>query len=373
MDLQQMDIETSPGMVDSTRMFFDTVGNARFIFGSSRSAIPVPRFYFIQNPTTGNFEARDVSIKDRTEKVNGIIISASQYTAEELNRDLVSRFFTPDEDFYINTLQTSSRGFSAEEKKVKMYLTIVANTNDPEIGKGCVFDITRASELFENIAKFMGITVIKKVVSGKTYNKANVESAIRQLNPGKNDIVVFYYTGHGFRKESDKRDFPYIDLRPKPDKTYMINSLNIEDIFNTVRKKSKAARLNLVISDCCNTLPETRKPNSKAVGGFRDIKDWSEENVRQLFLNPTPQSVLITAAGVGQEAACDTTAGSLFTIYFKAAIENNLTRFKSRVAWRQIVAEAQSSTSFKARHTYCKRPFIPENICSQDPLPKFPD
>src|SRR5205814_980359 len=98
--------------------------------------------------------------------------------------------------------------------------------------------------------------------------------------------------------------------------------------------------------------------------------DWSQDNCRQLFLNPTPTSVLITASDVGQYSAADSTEGSLFTIFFKAALENNITNFKKNVSWDQVVAEAKNSTSIKARHTYCDRPFIPANICAQDPLPK---
>jgi hypothetical protein len=150
----------------------------------------------------------------------------------------------------------------------------------------------------------------------------------------------------------------------------MVNSLNIQDIFNTIRTKPKAARLNLVISDCCNTIPGKNKPNAKSISGFRDIKDWSQDNCRQLFLNPSPISLLITAADIGQTAAADTTAGSLFTIFFKAALENNITNFKKNVSWDQVLAEAKNGTSIKSKHTYCARPFIPENICPQDPIPK---
>ena len=250
-------------------------------------------------------------------------------------------------------------------------MIIVSNTNDPHIGKSCAFDIQRVLLTFDSIRKFIGISMMTTVISGKTYNKANVEKLIKDLKPDPDDIVVFYYTGHGFRKTDDERPFPYIDLRPKDDKTYLVNSLNILDVFNSIKNKPKSARLNLVISDCCNTVPGKSKINAKAIGGFRDIRDWSLDNCRQLFLNPAPMSVLVTASDVGQFSACDSTTGSLFTIFFKAALENNITNFKKNVSWDKVTAEAKTATSIKARHTYCDRPFIPANICAQDPIPKL--
>jgi hypothetical protein len=373
LNLQQKDVEISLGVPDTTKMLFDTVGKANFIFGSNKSTFPIPRFHFNRNKTTNSFDETGVVITDQEDKTTANILSSSQFSADGLTRDLVSRFFTPGEDFYVNAIETTSRGFNALERKLKMYLLIVANTNDPSIGKGCVYDTTRAIELFQSIAKYIGIPVVKKVIAGKTYNKASVERMLAELKPDLNDIVIFYYTGHGFRKPTDKRIFPYIDLRPKDDRTYMVNSLHMEDILKTIRNKPTQARLNLLISDCCNNIPGKIKSPGKSIVGFRDIRDWSEDNVRQLFLNPMAQSVMMTAADVDQLAACDTTDGSLFTTYFKAALENNLTRFKSKnkVNWDQVVREAKDKLSEKARHTYCGWPPKPENICQQDPIPKL--
>jgi len=366
--LYQQEIEISPGVLDTTLMRFAATGKPKFIFGNSKTRYLAPWFEFGLDQKSKSFEPTSIMAKDVDVPARATILSTKSYSTETLDKDIVSQFFTPGEDFFTNTMEPSTRGLSDAEKKIKLRLIIVSNTNDPDIGKSCLLDIQRVLLTFDSIRKFMGITMMTTVISGKTYNKANVEKVIKDLKPDPNDIVVFYYSGHGFRKTTDPRPFPYIDVRPKPDNTYMVNSLNIQDIFNTIKGKPKAARLNLVISDCCNTIPGKSKINAKSIGGFRDIKDWSLDNCRQLFLNPTPMSVLVTASG--QTSACDTTSGSLFTIFFKAALENNITRFKKNVNWDQVMAEAKTATAIKAMHTYCARPFIPANICPQDPIPK---
>jgi len=382
MNLWQNDIQLDPGgndktrvLVDTNKIRFDTTGKPRFIFGSSKTRLPAPSFLFNRNKTSNLFDPGSITTKDsRGIEQNAEILSSETYTAETLDKDIVAQFFTPEEDFIKNMNDPGSRGItnlSPVEKKMKIHLLIVANTNDPSIGRGCAYDIRIAMLMLDSIRKFIGIGMQTTVISGKNYNKENVQKAIKALNPDPNDIVIFFYSGHGFRKPEDNRIFPYIDLRSKPDRTYNVNSLNIQDVFDAIRTKPKAARLNLVISDCCNTLPETKKSTAKVIGGgFRDINQWSEANCRKLFLDPAPMSILMTAAEVNQMASYDTTAGSLFTIYFKAALENFLSKSKSNVSWDQVVTETKDKVSFKAAHTYCLRPFIPENICKQEPIRK---
>lgn len=370
MQLWQRPVLLNEEIMDSTKIRFDTTGPANLIFGSRKTVIPVPSFWFKLDPKTKNFETAGITATDRRGMfMQASILNQELYTAQTLDKDIVSQFFTASEHFYLDGPDT--RGLTPEEKKTRLHLLIVANTNDPTVGKACALDMRRVIQTFDTITRFMNIRMDTVVIAGKNYNKANVEKAIKALNPDPNDIVVFYYTGHGFRKAEDNRDYPFIDLRPKDDRTYRVNSLNIEDIFNTIRNKPKAARLNLVLSDCCNNDPDAKKVPAWWISGFRDIRDWSLDNCRKLFLDPTPLSLLMTAAQKEQLASCDTTAGSLFTLFFKTALENNLSKLKTNVTWYRIADETKNATSLKARNTYVQRPFIEKNLGKQDPVKRI--
>ena len=379
MQLFQSEIQLEAGgkdstkiLVDTTKLRFDTTGNIKFYFGSNKTRLSVPGFLFSLNMTTNLFEPAEITVKDSHGIVQKATILNSQvFTADNLNNEVVLHFFTAEEDFSKNMNEPGSRGLtnlSPEQKNMTMHLLIVSNTKDPSIGKACILDTSRAIMMFDSIRRFLQIRLVKKVIAGKNYNKENVVKAIKDLNPKPNDIVVFYYSGHGFRKPEDPRAPPYIDLRPKNDTTYNVNSLNIQDVFNTIRSKPRSARLNLVIADCCNTLPGTEKSNGKSIGGFREINEWSEANCRKLFLDTNVVSVLMTAAEVGQTAACDSLAGSLFSIFFKSVLDNSLSKGKQNVSWYQVVADTKNRVSTKSAHTYCKRPFIMDNVCKQDPI-----
>jgi len=301
---------------------------------------------------------------------------------EGLNRNFVLQFFSEDEDFYTNLFNTKTRGLTAVEKNIKLYLLIAADTLDKEIGSACSKDMERTVETFTGLANFLGIKIFAKTISGAAYSKKNVQAAINNLKPSADDIVVFYYSGHGFRTPENLRRFPNLKLKNfrndrrnfrdsiswiKKDRQDNITySLNIEDIFNLI--KTKKARFNLVLSDCCNNdIFSTNAIGSKPLKTKGSGVEWNEDNIRALFLNKNPMSILATAAQSGQKASSNNDFGSFFSYFFKISMESYCSKLKNNGNWDLILQDAQKQTSFKARHTYCDKPYIPENICQQFP------
>jgi hypothetical protein len=375
--LQERLLPKGPGEKGPSKYYYDSTGAAMFKIGYATQSFPVPFFEFVYNPAAKIMVASGVSFKDNNGKFNsGNLLDSFRLGSDDILQPLVSQYFDKTDDFYENLFGTSTRGtFSKAELDFKIILRIVANTNDPEIGKSCAFDMQRMTETFSDICDFLGISFALDVatVSGKDYNMANVKKMIANINPRENDIVVFYYSGHGFRKCrpnkpcEDNRPFPYLDLRTKPDNTFWVNSMNIEDIFNTI--KAKPARLNLVISDCCNSAPETRNAKGqRSVVGVRGDVEGSEANYRTLFLVPKtpqpPRSFLITAADVDQKASSNDDFGGFFSYCFKATLEKNLSALKKTdVSWETIMNETKKQTTIFAEGAYCDSPII----CKQFP------
>ena len=68
----------------------------------------------------------------------------------------------------------------------------------------------------------------------------------------QNDIVMFYYSGHGFRYPNDASDYPRMWLKTGSDENVETNNLRIEeDVYDHIIKMG--AGVNIVLSDCCNT------------------------------------------------------------------------------------------------------------------------
>lgn len=348
------------------RIYYKSEG-IKYINGKDNSINLPTYFCFKLDSITGLFEPFGVSSSSDECKASVTIFNKVEYTEQkDLTSDFVQKYFYKNETFYKNLFETRTKALTVSERNTKLILLVVANSNDAIIGQSCVKDMNRIVESFKDITDFLGIKYVSQTIFDNNYNKSTVEKAISALRPSQNDIVVFYYSGHGFRKPRDNRRAPYIDLRPKNDNTVMENSLNMEDIFNQV--KAKGARLNLVLADCCNSLIE----KSNSVGDIPARKkgfgmNWSTQNVRDLFMNITPTSILATAAEPGQLATSNNKFGGFFSYFFKTSIEGNFSYFKNNVTWNQVFAETKRQTKWKADHTYCALPENPKNICNQSP------
>ena len=221
---------------------------------------------------------------------------------------------------------------------------------------------------FSSSDPFLGIGFESQSISGSSYNKNNVVNTLaRKITPGPQDIVVFYYSGHGYRLPKDTKRYPFIDLRAKPTDNYLTECLNIEAVFATIKRKN--ARLNLVISDCCNSLVETPNAAGTGLSGTKSLgTNFSFNNVKTLFLNPTPMSILATAADVDQKATSNNYYGGFFTNLLLRSLNSYGSIFQTLPNWQQVLTSARNQTSSLASKTYCAEPDIRENLCNQAPI-----
>ena len=253
----------------------------------------------------------------------------------------------------------NSKALTTSERNVKLFLLFVANTTDKEIGTADRKNMTDAIAFFRNVKDFLGISsFVFDTITGRRLNKTNVENAIKTFyTPGRNDIVVFYFSGHGFRKEKDGRPAPYIDLRDETNTDYMVNSLNLEDISLMIQKKE--ARLNLILSDCCNDNVTKSNPMAKdgALSGKKGLFDkfWNTQKCRDLFLNAMPSTILATAAMPYQLAISNAVFGGYFSNHFINTLETNLSLANKNptVTWDIIFDQTLKQTETKSGRTWC--------------------
>jgi hypothetical protein len=370
MNLQEEYFSDKDGNIDTNKLFYKTT-EPKFMPGNRSAIFTAPVFWYSKEPSTNLFDPVAVSTTEKdTVNGKGILLKAELINAADLQKDFVLQFFDANEDFCRNIFGLKSRGLNPTEKNINIHLLVVANTNDSTIGASCYKDMQRTVHTFQDLAEFLGIKIYPTTIYGKLYNKKNIENAIKDLKPTADDIVIFYYSGHGFRKAGNNRRYPFLDFRAKPKDNYNVYSMNIEDIFQLIAKKP--SRFNLVLSDCCNNLPGSTNAIGTAMPEPRGSGlEWDEDNIRALFLNPKRMSVLATAADVGQRASSNNSFGGFFSYFMKTSMEDHFSAFKDNVNWDQVLKEAHKQTVYKAEHTYCDKPYVPENVCKQHPFYKI--
>lgn len=369
MDLIETPILDKDNTIDSTQTKF-TTANLRTISPTKSSNInnsPLQIWFVSTNVNT--LQIRSIYRDNNIASTNtNNFLQYNLLTTTTLTRPFLMQYFYPEEDIFNYFFTNKSKGLTAEEKKIKMHLIMVANIEDPSIGKACEKDMRKMVKMYKEICIFLGIQLDTTKIFGRNYSLQTVNNTIKKLNPSKNDIVIFYYSGHGYcnRVPNDPKQFPYLDLRSDPpNQDHRVHTLNIEDVFNTI--KSKSARLNLVISDCCNNSVIMPKVEAKKGIGKKDgeMRLLSETNLRALYLN-TKRSILITAAKKEQAALTNDEIGSFFTHFFRASMEYHCSIIGKNVTWDQVIKSTKDMVEYKAAHTYCKRPFVAENICQQN-------
>jgi hypothetical protein len=376
MKIKEQYFSTKHGTIDTTRLLYKAT-DADFLNKNPQTSFTSPVFWATKDPENNFFEPSAVSATDTdTTKYRAQYFKAEYIKNENLPRKFVSRFFGEQEDFYQALFKPRSRGGNEILKKINIYLLVVANTNDTVIGVSCYKDMKRVVSTFQDIAEFLqyniypNINIYPTTIYGRLYNKKYIDSTIKALKPSEDDIVIFYYTGHGFRKANDNRTYPYLDFRAKPGDNYNVQSMNLEDIYQAIRKKG--AKFNLVLSDCCNNFPGSTNSKGTPIPESRGNGiEWNVDNCVALFQNTKRMSVIATAADVSQLATSNNNFGGFFSYFFKTSMEDHLALNKP-VTWSDILKEAKTQTIEKANNTICIEPapgkdYGPENLCKQSP------
>lgn len=357
------EVSDIPPLCNSDERIYYKLQNPKFI-ESTDPVISLPAYIcFKKDAISGLYEPMGVaaSATDCTTDVQKFS-KVSVVDKKDLTKEFVLAYFKPYDDFYRNIfVKNNSKDLTTTERDVTLYLLFVANVTDPKIGTANSKDMYDAIKFFGKVKDFLGINgFIYDTITRNNFNIQTVSQKIDALKPRPRDIVVFYYAGHGFRQPRDTRTGPCIDLRDIADykkKSYLDNSLSMETIVTLI--KQKGARLNLVISDCCNDTVTKTNPIVKepAVSGKKGIFDqfWNTQKCRSLFLNATPTTILAGAAKPGQLAISNPVFGGYFSNFFISTLETNLSLASTnpKLTWDDIFNQVKPQTETKAGRTWC--------------------
>jgi len=363
------------GKEDRSILVYVGMDNPVKIMG--KSGYSPDHFAFEYNKKTKYYEPSIVlSIHKDGSESEGVFDKNILLNEKDLTPEFLLQYYKEDEEEFLNFFdEAKTRGLSTQQKlTTQIHLVIVANTEEIFIGNSCVIDKKSTLQLFTQVARKLEIPIKSTIIDGLNFNKKNVVKALENIKPNPNDIVIFYYSGHGFNIPRSSKIYPYLDLRENSSqdifKDNTINSehiINIETIYDGIVKKG--ARLNLVISDCCNSdpgnslniLPEGAVTRASAIG-------WNSYNCQALFMNPQPFSLLITAASKGELSAGTPVKGGIFTFNFRESLESNLSPLAINVNWGELVSTAKAQTISTAKRTGCRQPDKSLAACKQSPV-----
>jgi hypothetical protein len=300
-----------------------------------------------------------------------VLLSAGQDYVEESGSDEVASFTdtstdganetttdetTTDEDWteedqqnadavagYDNTTTTANGSGGS----FKIHLIAVANTAISDIGQSVAVDMNNILAEVTGITEVLGVPMDKTLITDKQFTKKNVENFIYGFNPAPNDVVIFLYSGHGYRFSNQTEKFPQLDMRYSE---YMEiddeHTMNLKQVYDELVKKG--ARLNIVLGDCCNSDVGFSKSMGSTFMNSRSSVDPDVNKLRALFLNSSG-GIVAAGASKGQYSWC-TANGGFFTCSFIGALREEISKFKTddQPDWGDVMTGTVSATRKKS-------------------------
>lgn len=239
--------------------------------------------------------------------------------------------------FFCLTTQINQTLFAAD-----LYAFLVGDYFSQDIQQASRNDIQNFYEETVRIAKYAEYKLKVSFFAEGKFNGRDLLKALKRLSPKKEDIVLFYYSGHGYRTSSQgSSPWPYLDF-PSENR-----GMSFHDVINHISRLNP--RLTILIADCCNWMIPYGFVNPPLLKGHRAepvMTKRVKRNYQKLF-NETKGVLAIAGAAPGQASYCKI-YGSFYSISFLSGLQEVMQR-KKNVNWKSVLAIAENGLFDKLR------------------------
>ena len=221
-------------------------------------------------------------------------------------------------------------------EKPVFHLVFVADTEDRSIGLSTAQDMEDVSTTFKKISRELGLEMRETRLHKQSFNVDEIQKSLNELRVGSNDILIYYYSGHGYSNTEKVSNFPTMSL-DGPD-------YGLEQMYQDAI--SKNARLTMIVGDLCNSLPQTRV----AVGRrenlpFKSGYLFDTDKLRKMFVESSG-TVISTSSQRGEWSFCMTNPdGSMGGGHFTHAFIESIIKESSKASietgdWNNVFSRA---------------------------------
>jgi hypothetical protein len=128
-----------------------------------------------------------------------------------------------------------------------LHAIIVADTTDESIGDSTTVDCSNMRAEMKKIAHFTKLDLKETTIEGEDVVPGKVLDKLDNLDIQSDDVVIFYFSGHGYRTDG-KKDSPW------PNLFFSRVEKGIDFELIGKRLEQHDPRLLLVIADVCNSI-----------------------------------------------------------------------------------------------------------------------
>lgn len=245
-------------------------------------------------------------------------------------------------------IRLQSQPAASASQKTTFHLIVAANTEVGDIGLACQRDLENLRSEFSAIARVLGMDYDEQVIAAETFSKPNLVKAVRGVTPGSDDVLMFVYTGHGFRFDNQLDYYPNIALTTSSYDDITQHYASMSDIYDELTKKG--ARLTIVLSDCCNTPIGLNAPMLCSNSLFsRANTNFDLDKLQRLFLGESG-TVRGTASSPGEVSWCGFNGG-YFILSFIESLRAQISPLQDTApSWETLMGNTVASARKKTNN-----------------------
>ncbi|GAB3639545.1 caspase family protein [Spirosoma arcticum] len=232
-----------------------------------------------------------------------------------------------------------------------LHFIAFADTDDIDIGSNNMKTyaaLTGGNGLASTIAEQAKLKLRSVGFYGTRCRMAELDNALNELTVGPDDVVFFYFVGHGFNNRQNEYPSLIFGKATADPATIDASARNLRELYARIR--AKKPRLTIVVGDACNK--ERTDPPAK-VSSARTIDVMPPQNLnpdrfRDLFRN-WQGGILMSSSRRNQFSHTDAKGGWM-SVSFQNALNNwCATSRKGAINWKPLLDDVVLRTETIAR------------------------
>lgn len=212
-----------------------------------------------------------------------------------------------------------------------LHVIMVADTVSEDLAQSVILDMNKFRLLMSNVAKYTDLNLHEVAFQGAETRLHRVVEAVNHLKVGADDVVVFYFSGHGVNKRWDSGN-------PWPDLYFPLDRRGLSHLHMANLLAKKRPRLVVAIADCCNGRIadiSAMMPSIDLRRGRKNTKRLSA-NYKKLFMETS--GLLMISASIAGEPAKFNQNGGIFTTAFVRYLEDEVAKQHSgEASWSHLL------------------------------------
>ena len=222
-------------------------------------------------------------------------------------------------------------------KSQTIHIIVFCDTRDKKVGASASNTLDYfQNEFVPNVRRYSGFNVNANYYYDSQFNKRTMESVVSNMTSSSNDVIFFYYCGHGFNVTSSGREYPKLSLGGMDD----AHSKWLEDVYSALRQKNH--RLLITIAEACNRVYDVQNTrNGPGTFGPHPTFTKSAANYKALF---SKSGDYLCSSSKREQASWFENGWGYFTDCFINTFDSETSVTTSSPSWDNILATTTQKT-----------------------------